>query len=1058
MALSFSGTASNWHQRATWGMTLGLIAALSLLVTLRPGVLGALSTSFEYDTLDFWFALRDARQSQSVAILAIDEATVRRWNGDSFRATDIARTLDLLKESGASGVALSLPQLCDPNLRFEGEAQLVAAIKANGRVTLPLELRSTSAGNWSEPNQSTPAPGKKSEQKSAQKSAQDKIAQSQIAARRWSISQREIDQLERETGSDFDADSQKINGPAISVASETKGRGQDVSADSSSVTWRLAAPSSALLEAAAGVGHLNFSLDRFGRARRLPLYLGLEGRYYPAFSTASAQSVEVTPRGASADGFLLNYPYGVQPDTKPDTENEDATKNEAAPSRESADSEITRPDDVAAPRGELPAFPTLSLAAALENPRLLKKFAGRVVVIGATAPGVASFYPTPTGRRVSAAELQAIALDNQLSGTPLRRAPEVWHWLFSILPGVIVGGFAASRRPAWSGPVALLCVLTVALASIGLFWQDVWLDTSVPWLTIALTFLVGVIGRSRRQERESTHIASTVEALTRVSDIIAAQTRQWDLLDRVCHFATTVLSANGASALILDETGQTLTFAAALGPGSDNLLGQTLQIGEGIAGHVAKSGEVAIIQEARGDERFAARLDSHIGFSTRNILCVPLRVRERILGVIEVVNRENGAPFTPADAEMLQAVANQAAVALDNARLYERLAQRVEQSQGALEIANHQLLADKNLLQTVLHSMTDGVVVTDAGGQIQLLNPASETLLPELGRAAIGQNLARVMEDFPLAALPLSRQTQNTESVILYRGDLDAPRSIEARTAPLIQPDGAFAGLIAVFADVTQRKNIEQAKSDFVSFVAHEMRSPLTSISGFSAMLQKSENAAITGGVPIPPASRTRFLGLIHDESERLTRLINNLLDVAKLEAGRVIELNRDTCDFARIAGAALESQRAYSSRHTLKRDFPNDLPPLFADADKVTQILINLLSNALKYSPGGQVTLGARRVEIQKETEIKTAFLQISVSDQGPGIAPEQRAVLFSRFGRAPGEAQGAGSRAKPMGTGLGLFLTKHLVESHGGQIWVESETGRGATFCFTLPLAPEN
>jgi signal transduction histidine kinase len=112
-----------------------------------------------------------------------------------------------------------------------------------------------------------------------------------------------------------------------------------------------------------------------------------------------------------------------------------------------------------------------------------------------------------------------------------------------------------------------------------------------------------------------------------------------------------------------------------------------------------------------------------------------------------------------------------------------------------------------------------------------------------------------------------------------------------------------------------------------------------------------------------------------------------------------------------------------------------------------VTQILINLLSNALKYSPGGVVTLGAH---------LKADFLEVSIADQGPGIAPEQRAVLFSRFGRAPGEAQGAGSRAKPTGTGLGLFLTKHLVESHGGLIWVESETGQGATFRFTLPLAP--
>ncbi|PQV63400.1 PAS domain S-box-containing protein [Abditibacterium utsteinense] len=1007
MARLSSGNSSNWHQRATWGMTLGLIAALSLLLTLRPGVLGALSTSFEYDTLDFWFALRDARQSQNVAILAIDETTVRKWNGENFRARDLSRALLLLQKFGARGVALNLPQLCDPNLHFDGEGELIAAIKKNGRVTLPLELRliDTQQLNTQQLARATKNQGANSNASASSNSRSN-------AVRRWALSPREADRLENDR--------------------QVTGESEDLPA----TQWRMAAPSTALLNAAAGVGHLNFAIDRFGRARRLPLYLGFEGRFYPAFSAASALSVGTLPPRASEDSLLLNYPYGAHETTKNDGARNRQNANEQSANEQSANT---------TPRTDLRAFPTISLALALENPQLLTSVANRVVIIGATAPGTAPFFPTPPGQRISASELQAVALDNQLSRAPLHRAPEVWHWLFSILPGVIVGGFAASRRPTWSGPVALLCVLTVALASIGLFWQDIWLDTSVPWLTIALTFLVGVIGRSRRQERENTHIASTVEALTRVSDIIAAQTRQWDLLDRVCHFATTVLSATGASALILDEKSEILTFAAALGPGSDLLLGQKMKVGEGIAGHVAQSGETAIVHEARGDERFTARLDSHIGFSTRNILCVPLRVRERILGVIEVVNRENGAPFTPDDAELLQAVANQAAVALDNARLYDRLAQRVEESQSALAVANRQLLADKNLLQTVLHSMTDGVVVTDAGGKIQLLNPAAAALLPELGRNVVGQKLARLVEDFSLAALPLAAHLE--EAVVLYRGDIDAPRFIEARAAPLKTPDGALAGLVAVFADVTQRKNIEQAKSDFVSFVAHEMRSPLTSISGFSAMLQKSENASNTGGLPIPAASKTRFLGLIHDESERLTRLINNLLDVARLEAGHVIELNRDACDFLRIANMALESQRAYSSRHTLKRDFDGDLPPIFADADKVTQILINLLSNALKYSPGGEVRLGARAVD---------NCLEVWVSDQGPGIAPEQRAVLFSRFGRAPGEAQGAGSRAKPTGTGLGLFLTKHLVESHGGTLWVESQSGRGATFRFTLPLAP--
>lgn len=981
-----SPNSFNWHQRTTWGMTLGLIAALGLLLTLQPGVFGSLAASFEYDTLDFWFALRDTRQSSQVGIVAIDEATLRRWNG-GFRARDLARVVRLLRGAGARDVALDLPQLCDARLRFDGQEELAAAMRANGRVTLPLAVRPLEvtapldgAGAGDGPHRGvseTPSPLTPSPP------ALSLLTRSRLASQKFA--------LPASDGETFASPARELTAseePAV-----------------------LDAPSALLLDAAAGAGHLDFALDRFGRARRLPLYVRVGGRDYPALAAATARVAGITLPAASAEPLLLSFPYGG--------DEEDA-----------------------------PPFPIVSLAAALERPALLEALRGRAVVIGATAPGLAARFPTPSGTRICATELQAIALDNLMTGQPLRRAPEIWHWLFSIMPGIIVGGFAASRRPAWSGPVALLCVLTVALASLGFFWQDIWLDTSVPWLTIALTFLIGVIGRARRQERESTHIASTVDALTRVSDIIAAQTRQWDLLNRVCQFATTVLGARGASALVLDENGEHLTFAAALGPNSEHLLGQTLRVGEGIAGHVAQSGQVAIVHEAHGDSRFTPRIDRHIGFATRNVLCVPLRVRDRILGVIEVVNRENGANFSPADAEMLQAVANQAAVALDNARLYDRLSQRVEQSQDALAVANRQLQADKNLLQTVLHSMTDGVVVTDAQGRIQLFNPAAAELVPELRLGVEGETLADVLPDFPLAALPpVATPWGRSEPTILLRGDVDAPRSIEARAAPLKNPDGELAGVVAVFADVTQRRHIEQAKSDFVSFVAHEMRSPLTSISGFSAMLQKSENSTALGAAPLPVASRTRFLGLIREESERLTRLINNLLDVAKLEAGRAIELNRDRVDFAPLADMALESQRTYSSRHTLVRSFA-ELPPVYADADKVTQILINLLSNALKYSPGGVVTLSA---------QARDGWLEVSVRDQGPGIAPEQRGVLFSRFGRTPSASQGAGSRAKPTGTGLGLFLTKHLVETHGGRIWAESEPGHGATFRFTLPLAEE-
>lgn len=945
-------------------MTLGLVASLALLLLLRTAVLRPLGATLEYDTLDFWFSLRDVRPSQSVGVLAIDEATIRRWAGRPLDGKDLARILRNLKAAGVRTVAFATPSMCDPALRISGEGEFLEAMRIGPAVTVPIDFRAPDDTGLGAP---PPPP----------------VQQESIAlATRMALPLKTTSTKDR------------LVYPLPA-------------------SFYMAAPAPSIMRQTTGIGHLSFGFDTNGRARELPLLVSYKHHAYPAFALATAEaSGYAIP--ASDEALMLNYPLGT-------------TSGQGKP-----------------------PVPVVSMAAALQDASWLDLLQNRIVVIGPTAAGYSARFTGPTGERWSLTELQAIAIDNLVENRPLRRAPEPWHWLFTILPAFIVGGFASARHPTWSALVAFLCVVTVAICSIGLFWQNIWLDTSVPWLAITFTFLVSVIGRSRRQEREATHVESTVDALTKVSDVIAAQTRQWDLLDRVLHWAMSVLGATGASALLLDESRQELTFSAALGPDSDRLLGLKLRLGEGIAGYVAQTGEPAIVNDVARDPRFSSRADQSTGFSTDSILCVPLRARDQIIGVIEVVNKLNRVPFTQADAELLQAVANQSSIALDNARLYERLNQRVEQSQDALAVANRQLQSDKTLLQTVLHSMTDGVVVTDGLGRIQLINPAAEALLPELARSSVGKPLARVLEDFPLAALPATNAhwPSGHEPVILYRGDIDAPRHIEARAAPLQSPDGELAGIVAVFADITQRRQVDQAKSDFVSFVAHEMRSPLTSISGFSAMLQRGE----TGTSPLAAPSRTRFLGIIHEESERLTRLINNLLDVARIEAGRAIELNREVVDIHRLILEAADSQRAYSSRHQIVAQVPSNVPAVYADGDKITQILINLISNALKYSPGGQVTVAARPLDDENGH-----WLEISVADQGPGIAPEQRLRLFERFGRGLARTEGAGAGAKPTGTGLGLFLTKYLVEAHGGRIWVESETGKGATFRFTLPVVSE-
>lgn len=796
-----------------------------------------------------------------------------------------------------------------------------------------------------------------------------------------------------------------------------------------------------LIQAAAGVGHIEFGFDDDGRPRKYFPALPSRGQSVPSLAVSMAMQV----RSDDARAFSISQRPGAR-----------VLLNfaQAGEGRSS--------------------FPTLSIARVLQQPDLLKAWAGRAVVIGPSTSGTTPLYVSPHNRRVPEVELHAIALDNLLSDNVLRAAPLPCSWLLAMLACAVVGGFVAARPPLWSGVVALLALGTLWLLAIGLFAENIWLDIAAPALGVGLTYATGVIGRARREAREATHIGSTIETITQVSEIITAQTQSDELLDLVLAWTVHVMRAEGASALMLDESGQRLHFAATTGPVAKQLKPFTLELGEGIAGWVVQTGEAVVVNDAHRDKRFKKDIDEALGFTTRSILCLPLRVHDRILGAVEVINRIDGSPFTEDDVELLAAVANQAAVVLDNARLYAMLSQRVVQSESELALTNQRLEAEKNLLHTVLQSMAEGVVVTDPHGLIQLVNPTAAQLLPELDRDVLGRPLHDVLNDLSLPQLQSHGKTVSDETALkvlwmghdrrqLLRGDVDSPRSIEAQSAPLRGSDGAPVGSVTVFADVTEERHIEQAKSDFVSFVAHEMRSPLTSISGFSAMLQSQElkatsqngnQSTLIGGTKAS-TQRAKFLGVIHDESERLTRLINSLLDVARIEAGQPIELHREAFDFAEAGSAAIDSQRGYSSRHRIDCHLPDSLPMVYADRDKVTQILINLISNAMKYSPGGVVSIGAQVIEIET-----SKFLRVGVSDEGPGIAPEDQARLFQRFGRAAtpvavGVGIGPGEKSKPTGTGLGLFLTKHFVETHGGQIGVQSEPGHGATFWFTLPVA---
>jgi hypothetical protein len=240
---------------------------------------------------------------------------------------------------------------------------------------------------------------------------------------------------------------------------------------------------------------------------------------------------------------------------------------------------------------------------------------------------------------------------------------------------------------------------------------------------------------------------------------------------------------------------------------------------------------------------------------------------------------------------------------------------------------------------------------------------------------------------------------------------------------------GRVARVLALARDITRRKRIDLAKSETISAVSHELRSPLTSVKGFtSTLLNKWDR--------LDEETKKHLLFTIDTDADRVTRLIGELLDVSRLEAGR-LHLRRQMILIPQVVRRVVERIRPLSSRHTIEADFPDEFPDVYADPDKVQQVLTNLIENAVKYTPGGRVLVTGSFAD---------SSIQVTVTDEGDGIPREHRHHVFAKFyGRIGGS---------PTGTGLGLYISKGLVEAHGGRMWVDEAPGGGALFAFTLPL----
>jgi len=548
--------------------------------------------------------------------------------------------------------------------------------------------------------------------------------------------------------------------------------------------------------------------------------------------------------------------------------------------------------------------------------------------------------------------------------------------------------------------------------------------------------------RIQERTRELAEEKERMEALYAIARELSASLDIDKVLERALTKVCEAVGAQQGSVLLLDRASDTLTRRITLGRGKPLLQDGEVtpfKAGAGLAGWVMEHVQPVVLGDVTRDERWLP--DWLEETETRSLIAAPLAVEGGDVYGVLMVSDSQVDYFTEAHLKLVLAAASQVATAFNNATLY----QYVSEQSALLGQALRSQQEETSKSEAILQSIADGVIVNDAHGVILLVNTAAERILGQSAESVLGQDVRTAFEVFS----PGGREEALTgiESLMASAVSTDIKaqtaqtmlettnRIVSAHLAPVVAQGDEFLGIVTVFRDITKETEADRTKRKFITGISHELRTPMTPIKGYTDLLHKG----LAGDIN---EEQRQFLFTIKSNADRLTALINDLIDLAQLEEGpgkldlkplQIEEIIREAVDLWR--------QPIEEKGLSLEVDVAEGLPEVRGDRERIAQILANLLSNAYQYTlPGGRIALSVSSGQ---------DVLQVDVTDTGIGIAPEDQAKVFDRFYRADDPVV----QQESDGAGLGLALARMFVEMHGGRVWLDSELGKGSTFSFTLP-----
>ncbi|MFQ3536131.1 MAG: ATP-binding protein [Aggregatilineales bacterium] len=502
---------------------------------------------------------------------------------------------------------------------------------------------------------------------------------------------------------------------------------------------------------------------------------------------------------------------------------------------------------------------------------------------------------------------------------------------------------------------------------------------------------------NRRLEKRLRELSTLVNVGTSVTAMLDLQ----QVLNSVVEAAVSVSGAEESSLMLLDEQTGELYVRAAKNFDQKTVHTLRLPVRDSLAGQVIRSGKPVVI----GGKDDQVKIKTQ--FLVKSLVYVPLRAPNKVIGVLSVDNRLEARSFEPNDVQMLSLLADFAAVAVQNARLYA------------------EMIRERDTLDAILHDTDDYVIVVDVNDCILFCNATARNAFGITRTDFVGKPLNQVISHPEVLALfakeALSGRGRRSEITLGGEKFLNAQLTIIENV-----------GRAAVMQDITHLKQLDRAKSDFVAAVAHDLRSPLTAILGYSELLARAGTLN---------EQQMRFIDQITASVHSITSLITELLELSRIEAGFNVDLEPVAMDrVVRKAVEGLQHQRM-QREHTLTLDIAPDLPLILGNPLRLQQMVANLVGNAIKYTP----SRGDIRVSLWRSTD----NIVLQVADNGIGIPAEDQPYVFDKFFRSERAA------SEFDGTGLGLSIVKGVVDQHQGRIWLESREGVGTTFTVVLPIS---